>query len=216
MPSPRGHDLLARAAFTVGLAAFGASIVVGLVGHFSREGRLPGLSLDPSPAGRAALARGDRERALREFRAGAAINPGFDSLVRASEALAVAGDVPGAWALVEKARQLGPGRPELATAKGRILFFTGRRDEAAAAFRQAIAQNPTDSRALAGLGEILLDRDDLAGAITVLSQAVVLDPDATAARNSLGIAYALGGDSPTADFVANLARARAALAASQK
>src|SRR5262244_201052 len=104
MLSPRAHDLLARGAFTVGLAAFAASIVVGLVGHFSREGRLPGLSLDPSPAGRAAIARGDRERALREFRAGAAINRGFDSLVQASEALAVAGDQPGAWALLEKAR----------------------------------------------------------------------------------------------------------------
>src|SRR5215510_16384692 len=88
MLSPRAHDLLSRAAFAVGLAAFAACMVVGLVGHFSREGGLPGLSLDPSPAGRTALARGDRERALREFRAGAAINPGFDSLVRASEAMA--------------------------------------------------------------------------------------------------------------------------------
>src|SRR5262249_31147655 len=174
--------------------------------------------------------RGDRERALREFRAGAAINPGFDSLVRASDALAAAGDVPGAWALLERARQLGPGRPELSTAKGRILLFTGRPEEAAVAFRQAIAQNPSDSRALAGLGEILLDHNDLGGAITVLSQALALDPDATSARNSLGIAYALRGqndravaefervvrESPSPDFVANLAPAPAALAASRK
>src|SRR5262249_57384214 len=113
--SHRAHAILARAASALGLAAFAASIVVGLAGTFSREGRLPGLSLDPTPAGRTALARGDRERALREFRAGAAINPGFDSLVRASDALAAAGDVPGAWALLDRARQLAAGRPRPST-----------------------------------------------------------------------------------------------------
>ena len=71
------------------------------------------------------------------------------------------GDLPGALAHLERAEVQAPGLPNLAYNKADVLQHLGRREEAIAAFRQAVMENPLDLRAHRALNQLIfsLGRD---------------------------------------------------------
>jgi tetratricopeptide (TPR) repeat protein len=72
------------------------------------------------------------------------------------------------------------------SATGYALIHLRESDEADAAFRGAIAEDPRWSPAWAGLGVVAGNRGDLAGAETFLQKALLLQPDNLAARGEWG------------------------------
>jgi tetratricopeptide (TPR) repeat protein len=71
------------------------------------------------------------------------------------------GDLPGALAHLERAEIHAPGLPNLAYNKADVLQHLGRREEAIAAFQQAVLENPLDLHAHRALNQLIfsLGRD---------------------------------------------------------
>lgn len=88
----------------------------------------------------------------------------------------------------------------------RALLQEGRADDAERELRDALQLEPSSAGALA-LGQLILQRKDVAGALPFLEQAVQLEPDNTAALYQLSLAYGLARDIDRARAVA-LALAR--------
>ena len=65
------------------------------------------------------------------------------------------GDLPGALAHLERAEVQAPGLPNLAYNKADVLQHLGRREEAIAAFRQAVMENPLDLHAHRALNQLI-------------------------------------------------------------
>jgi tetratricopeptide (TPR) repeat protein len=107
----------------------------------------------PEEAERVLAVAGGRVKTTRQ-RATVAIN-----LSRARRAQ---GDLPGALTHLERAEVLAPGRPNLAYNKADVLQHLGRREEAVAAFRQAVTENPLDLHAHRALNQLIfsLGRDE--------------------------------------------------------
>lgn len=72
------------------------------------------------------------------------------------------GDLPGALARLERAEILAPDLPSLAYNKADVLQHLGRREEALAAFRQAVTESPLDLYAHRALNQLIfsLGRDE--------------------------------------------------------
>jgi tetratricopeptide (TPR) repeat protein len=72
------------------------------------------------------------------------------------------GDLPGALAHLERAEIQAPGLPNLAYNKADVLQHLGRREEAIAAFRQAVTEDPLDLHAHRALNQLIfsLARDE--------------------------------------------------------
>lgn len=187
-----------RSALVAGAFVVAVSLVAGLVSVLVREGRLPGLDQDPTAEARRALASGDRPAAIREFRAWADANPERRAAQEASENLARAGDFAGAAATLERMRRRDPENLDVVTTLGWVLFWQHRLDEAAGCFDMAVRLNPRDHHAFRGLGEIRLEQDRYAEAVTALERAVEIQPAEAGTRNSLGIALTLAGNRPAA------------------
>lgn len=83
-------------------------------------------------------------------------------LVEMSRARRAHGDLPGALAHLERSETLAPRLPNLAYNKGDVLQHLGRREEAIAAFRQAVRENPLDLHAHRALNQLIfsLGRDE--------------------------------------------------------
>jgi tetratricopeptide (TPR) repeat protein len=83
-------------------------------------------------------------------------------LVEMSRARRAQGDLPGALAHLERAQILTPELSNLAYNKGDVLQHLGRREEAIAAFRQAVRENPLDLHAHRALNQLIfsLGRDE--------------------------------------------------------
>jgi tetratricopeptide (TPR) repeat protein len=79
-----------------------------------------------------------------------------------SRARRAQGDLPGALTHLERAEVLAPGLPNLAYNKADVLQHLGRREEAIAAFRQAVTENPLDLHAHRALNQLIfsLGRDE--------------------------------------------------------
>ena len=217
-------ETLYRLAFRVGLFLAVGCFVAGLAQVGVYEHRLPGLEMDPLLSARDALAHGETDAALREYRGMAAANSrDLDLLLQSAEGLVRAGDAAGGAALIGRAWTAHPGDPRVQTALGWALYWTRKYDEAAAHFDTALRADPRDFRAHAGLAEVRLEQRRYPEAETALLSALALDPTSGSAHNSLGFAYALTGRSqqaveefgiaarlsPTTDILANLERARA-------
>jgi len=71
--------------------------------------------------------------------------------------------------------------------RGRALHNLGRREEALAAYRLALALNPTDAWALGNMGLILIEDTRFDEALGALALAVELDGEVPCFRNNLGI-----------------------------
>lgn len=144
---------------------------------------------------RAALARGDADAASAEVDQLAALLPNY-------------GDLPSLRAALAQAQQQDHGALDQAIAQGEAALragrFTGAGDDTALAhFKAALALDPTNVQAHAGLGQVAqalvvqanaaLDADDTAQAATLLDQAEALAPksaDLAAARARLRTASA--------------------------
>ncbi len=71
--------------------------------------------------------------------------------------------------------------------EGIAAHAAGRREEAVALFRKAVADQPDDPRARLNLGVALKDTGDLAGSEASYRQAIAMAPTFAAAHNNLGI-----------------------------
>ena len=99
------------------------------------------------------LGRPDRARAA--YLEAIRIAPGaVDPLYFYSRFQAAEGDLPGALATLAAARRLAPEQARLATAQGKHLAKLGRVEEARAAFQAALAIDPADGDARAGLAAL--------------------------------------------------------------
>lgn len=91
--------------------------------------------------------------------------------------------------------------------RGREALVTGRYEEAAGHFREALAGDPARADALAGLGVALYKQGAWDGAVDALRRAVAAAPDIPEARLYLGLAYLRRGEERAAE--AELAALRA-------
>ena len=215
-------------AFRLGVVLAIGSWTGGVASFLASRGRLPGLTQSPLVEAESALAKGDAQKAIHEYRQAAAVGAGdFPLLLGAGEGLARAGDMPGALDAFAKAQALHPRSAELHTSLGWALFWRRRLDEALAQFEEALRRDPARARAHAGIGEVRLEQDRYAEAQAALLKSIALDPTDATVQNNLGITYALSGQparaiehfaiaarlSPSPEFSANLGRAQAALEA---
>jgi tetratricopeptide (TPR) repeat protein len=99
------------------------------------------------------------------------------SLVRLRQAVALCGDQTA---------------PRLRLAE--VLLDRGDIDEAEAFFRAVAEQDPNDARALLGLGNVALQRNDVDGALKLLRRAAARAPQATVVHAALMQAYRRAGD----------------------
>lgn len=111
----------------------------------------------------------------------------------------------GAWAAsapeFERIITLHPGEPQLSTANydlGIAYAHLGRLDDAARAFRGAIAGDPQFLAAMANLISVDLARADLREARTVADRFIALAPDSARAMYSRGIVALRQGDTAAA------------------
>ncbi len=78
--------------------------------------------------------------------------------------------------------------------RGQTAYRAGRFEEAAAAFRAALAAEPESVRARVNLGSALAGAGRREDAVAIFREAVALDPDNRAARFNLGVLLAQAGD----------------------
>ena len=115
------------------------------------------------------------------------------------------------WAYLRAMLDLGQGRveralrgfdqtvslqPDYAPAyirRADLLFSAGKLDRAESDYRSALRLDGKNPAALAGLGQIALQRNDPASAIESLEQALRLQPEASRLRVALGLAYRKAG-----------------------
>ena len=83
---------------------------------------------------------------------------------------------------------------EAVFAKARQAEADGQRERAIRHYRQAIALNPLSLEARNNLGNLLIQRRQIAAAIIELQAALAVDPNYVLARNNLGSAYLLNGE----------------------
>src|SRR5207249_2778080 len=96
-----------------------------------------------------------------------------------------------AEAEARKAVALDPDNVRAHFVLGRVLFGTGRVDDAIVEYRRAIALQPNEIAFYGPLAEALAkDERDLDGAITAFQRLLELNPNDVAARNQLSAATA--------------------------
>lgn len=89
----------------------------------------------------------------------------------------------------QKAAQRPPSEKFVATFNKAIAAHQqGRLDDAIAAFREAIALNPTEAITYNNLGAVLKTQGKAAEAVEVLQKAIALDPKGAMAYSNLGSA----------------------------
>jgi tetratricopeptide (TPR) repeat protein len=86
------------------------------------------------------------------------------------------------------------------------LFAEGKRSEAVAEYRAAIAQDPGHTEALHGLVRALQDLEQYDDAIATAQRLVELEPEEVLPHTSLSILYQKKGMIPEAESEANRAR----------
>jgi tetratricopeptide (TPR) repeat protein len=103
-----------------------------------------------------------------------------------------AGDFDAARSHYEKALELDPNIGTAHSGLGQIALMHGERDAAEQHFRVALRAGE-DAQALAGLGALLLERDDLEAALRHLGRAADLAPNDPTIQMTLGRAFARRG-----------------------
>lgn len=87
---------------------------------------------------------------------------------------------------------------------GIALKLEGKADEAAAAFRQAIAINPNDARAHYNLGCVLRDQEKIEESLISLRRAASLDPDNFSAKHIIAALAGQTTETAPGEFVKDL------------
>jgi tetratricopeptide (TPR) repeat protein len=86
-------------------------------------------------------------------------------------------------------------------AAGNISMMMGRFEQAAAAYRQAVALDPTSAEAINNLGEALGEMNQFQPALQAFQKAVALDPKYLKARYNMGVTYDRLGQMKYAEFI---------------
>jgi len=86
-------------------------------------------------------------------------------------------------------------------AVGNIFMMMGRFEEAAAAYRKAVALDPTSAEAINNLGEALGEMKQFQPALQAFQKAVALDPKYLKARYNMGVTYDRLGQMKYAEFI---------------
>ncbi|MEE8517275.1 MAG: tetratricopeptide repeat protein [Alphaproteobacteria bacterium] len=102
---------------------------------------------------------------------------------------AQSGDLASAAGLIEQAVQRRGGDANLHFSLATVYYRLGRIDDAATAFRRAIAVNPQLTGAHIGLGNILAESEDFGDAIAAYRSALASDTNNVEAYNNLGTLF---------------------------
>ncbi len=86
------------------------------------------------------------------------------------------------------------------------FYAEGRHDDAVAAYKEAIAADPSFTEAMHGLARAYQDMDRLDDAIAIAHRIAEIDPDDVLAHTSLSILYQKKGMIPEAEAEGNKAR----------
>jgi tetratricopeptide (TPR) repeat protein len=86
-------------------------------------------------------------------------------------------------------------------AVGNISMMMGRFEDAAAAYRRAVALDPTSAEAINNLGEALGEMKQFQPALQAFQKAVALDPKYLKARYNMGVTYDRLGQMKYAEFI---------------
>lgn len=113
-------------------------------------------------------------------------------------AAAEANDLDNAAMFIAKAIQLAGPVPAWCTTLGRIFVRLGRHTEAAACFRQALAQDPFNAHVSFELGNSLVSLGNMAAALSAFEHAAELEPSNAAYRYGVGFACYRNGNSERA------------------
>ncbi len=156
------------------------------------------ISLDPDHAsalasrGAALGELGRGEEAQTDLDRAIALRPGYAwALVMRSRAKYLNGDEPGMFADLEAAVAAAPDALWIRRELGSEYLDAGRHEEAVAALRHCLDQDPEDAASWAILGAVHRARDDSAEALRHLDRALALSPDygwAYAQRARVGLA----------------------------
>jgi tetratricopeptide (TPR) repeat protein len=210
-----------RAAFRIGLALYTLAFAGGVTWAIRNEGRPPLLGDSALFLADRAYARGDVQRAAREYRMVARIDASnYDTPRRLAEMLRKAGDASGDVDRYLRATELWPADAATHRNLGWAYLQQRKVASARASFERAAALDPKDAATQHGLGEALLEEQRFAEAVVALSKSVESRPDDAAIQNSLGMALGLAGRDEDAvahfeiaarlnpDYQGNLERAR--------
>ena len=202
---------IAERALTVdssGLEAIWSSLFVGAareregkadesIPHYRRAVRLdPNTSMSRRYLADALLRQGSpaaAEEAAAQFAAIVELDPGdADARAEFAELLMRLGRPAEAIPQLRAALNANPDRADLRTALGEaILKSSGDTGGAGKDFREALARNPRDARAMMGLARIAESQGNVPEAINLYARALSIDPNLTEARTALS--RALGG-----------------------
>jgi Flp pilus assembly protein TadD len=94
-----------------------------------------------------------------------------------------------ALAVYRRAQELFPDDPRPVHRAGVMLIRLDRRDEARQAFLAATTIQHEYAPALTNLGNMLLEQEDIQGAIELYRRAIASSPDYPGAHHNLGVAY---------------------------
>lgn len=106
-----------------------------------------------------------------------------------ARAMINAGDQEGGYALLSQVAPQVLNEPAVQLYYAHQLLDAGEFDEAQTALNHVVRVAPQAAEGHAGLGELLLAREDYSGALSVLRKALELDPGLAYAHYSLGLAY---------------------------
>lgn len=95
---------------------------------------------------------------------------------------------------IERALEVAPESNDVRRVHGRVLAALGRRDEAEATYRTAIALDDQDSWSMNNLGLLAIEREAFTEAIPPLARAAEIDSTVAVFWNNLGIALERVGD----------------------
>jgi Flp pilus assembly protein TadD len=118
----------------------------------------------------------------------------YASLIRVADAMRATGDNATAVALYKRAATVKTLESEPLTKLGMTLLDLKSYNDAAAAFRSALANNANDIEAMRGLGNALLSLEQPQMALKQFEAALAVDPNDSRTYNSVGVVLDLIGD----------------------
>jgi Flp pilus assembly protein TadD len=118
----------------------------------------------------------------------------YASLIRIADAMRASGDTVSAIGLYKRASTIKPLESEPLMKLGYSLLDLKSYNEAATAFRSALANNPNDAEAMRGLGNALLSLDQPQVALKQFESALALEPNDARTHNSIGVVLDMIGD----------------------
>lgn len=193
-PAGGAGSALLRAAFRVGVALYAVAFVAGGAWAWLTHARLPSLRDSPLTLADEAFARGDVQKAAREYRMVSRIDASnYDTPKKLAEMLSRVGDASGEIDQFRRATELWPRDPATHRRLGWAYLKNQRFEEAQASLGRALALAPGDGATLQALGETLIEMGRYDDAVRVMGDAVRALPGNAAAVNSLGVALALAG-----------------------